>query len=237
MGGGTWTRGIVKNVYVMPVSGGAERKLLQVDGQGGIHAWSPDSRQLVVINDDKLVVVAATGGEPEVLATEQNFDGGLQWSLDGKRVLYTAYNPGPQSDIFAIDIAGGEPMNLTEDPKHYHCPPFSCSPDGKKVAYTKIEDDGDQHLWRFDLETGRKESLNTIAYNPVWSPDGNRIAFWSWRGEHICDIWALDVNTGQFQQITDDPDDKEDLAWSPDGNFIAFEITREDRQLWLMDLQ
>ena len=112
---------------------------------------------------------------------------------------------------------------------------MACSPDGKKLVYTKEDSAEDGNgLWSLDLETGQSQLLKTPGWNPVWSPDGSRLAFWSWRKGPL-DIFTLDVRTGGFQRLTEDEDEESNLQWSPDGKSLAFTLKREERQLWLLD--
>ena len=221
-----------KTLHVLPATGGTERELLEIE-EGGVFAWSPDSSRLAAFSGDKLLVLPVTGGQPQVLISEQKFDTDLVWSSDGNSIFYTAYNPGPQADIYRIPSAGGEPKNVTSDSKLYHCS-MACSPDGKTLVYTKLDSGAGERLWSLDLETGQQRPLNTPGWNPVWSPDSSRLVFWSWRRGPV-DIFTLDVRTGRLERLTEDDEVESELQWSPDGKSLAFTLKREERQLWLLD--
>jgi len=54
------------------------------------------------------------------------------------------------------------------------------SPDGKKLAYTALDQNGGRFIAVIDLNTKKKTILNTNSnncYGPVWSPNGNYIAY------------------------------------------------------------
>jgi dipeptidyl aminopeptidase/acylaminoacyl peptidase len=96
---------------------------------------------------DQLFVVSADGGAPRRV-TSGNWDvaGGLDWSADGRRVLFTGNRvkdwerAGNESEIYAVDLDSGAIRALTDrrgpdlNPK--------VSPDGRLIAYAGFDDAG-----------------------------------------------------------------------------------------------
>ena len=80
-----------------------------------------------------------------------------------------------------LDIIGGDP---------------DLSPDGTKVAYTKLEHGGAiRRIECVDLKSGTTTFLNNCehCFGPVWSPDGNHIVFNDFDGNEWY-ILLLDLN-------------------------------------------
>jgi len=105
-----------------------------------------------------------------------------QISPDGKTVAFvvTYYclkeNRG-NSDIWLVNIGGGEPLKLTSSKAADFQPRWS--PDGKKILFVSTRG-GSAQLYCIRVAGGEAQKLSNIstgAYGPVWSPDGKWIAF------------------------------------------------------------
>ncbi len=105
-----------------------------------------------------------------------------QLSPDGKWIVYTITVVDKEanktnSDFWLIPTTGGEPKQLTDNPKHDRHPRWS--PDGKKIVFESNRN-GSFQLYILDVEDNDVKQLTTIfteANQPIWSPDGKNIAF------------------------------------------------------------
>ena len=98
------------DLYVIPIAGGAPRKVASYFGDEGNVVWSPDSKRLAFIaapgrtKDDRVYVVNVAGGTPEnVLGTFKYEPQSITWRADGSIVM-TAVTGGSTS-VFRIDPA------------------------------------------------------------------------------------------------------------------------------------
>ncbi len=94
-------------------------------------------------NDDRyrhLFVVPATGGTPRQLTDGQWNHNGVEWTPDGRSILFTSMRvPDPdhqwrETDIYAVTLSSGEIRQLTRRSGPDNNP--TVSPDGRLVAYT-----------------------------------------------------------------------------------------------------
>ena len=104
------------------------------------------------------------------------------------------------------------------------------SPDGTRVAFTRVEVDRKEDSYRTSLwvmDTGGGEARPLTAgprdSQPRWSPDGRRIAFVRKpEGEKPAQIHLLPMEGGESSALTALEKGASNPAWSPDGARIAF---------------
>jgi Tol biopolymer transport system component len=104
-------------------------------------AWSPDGTE-IAIEDNRggtkraLWIVHADGSHQEKLTDYEGTSyGGLDWTHDGKAVIFAAL-AGERLQLFSELRAGGDPRQLTHDSGNLMHP--RVSPDGRWIACTRI---------------------------------------------------------------------------------------------------
>lgn len=134
-------------------------------GQPLFWAWSPDSTQLAVHVEDRVLIVDADGSNPQVI-TEQAGSFLTPWWMPDGSVLYredglTARSPDGSTHRLGIDAGAGR---------------FALDPDGRRVALIDRHEDGPA-LFVVDLLTDERTLVTderTAAF--FWSPDGRHLA-------------------------------------------------------------
>ena len=148
--------------------------------------------------------------------------GGLAWSSDGRRI------------VFSTGIFGGELWETPLDsPNHREKLPFghdveelAVSYPGHRLAFRQMHIN--TNIWRLDL-THPKDPVQKIVVSsreqhaPSYSPDGTQIAFESNRSGSQ-EIWISDADGSNALQLssfgitfTGSP------RWSPDGKLVVFD--------------
>ncbi len=103
-------------------------------------AWSPKDDEIALIErvDEArhiIWIVSLDGKKAEKLVEYSSLSyGGLDWTADGKTVIYSALS-GNQMQLFAVPRSGGEAHQLTLDPANLLHP--QVSPDSHWIACTK----------------------------------------------------------------------------------------------------
>jgi Tol biopolymer transport system component/ligand-binding sensor domain-containing protein len=144
-----------------------------------------------------------------------------------QRILFASDRDGDY-DVYAMDINGANPVNLTDNTAGERDPAWS--PDGRRIVFAS-DREGTWQIYVMDADGSDVHSLGVTGFQPRWSPDGSRIVFmagpeWAW------EIYVMDADGTNIVQLTDNEVADFTPSWSPDGSRILFETGRDapDRQ-------
>ena len=169
------------------------------------------------------------------------------WMPDGRSVLISIvkYHKTDQrapffSKTFQYEIASKQILPLLENASN-----LAPSPNGKKIAFLKRNDNKRNDIYLFDLAT-KKETLfytDTLRKNSLkWSPDGKKFVYNISTGtgpSATLEICVLNIATKQMKQITNSGKDRAyDPNWGPDSRQIVYYVEKGDNhdQILLTDL-
>ena len=103
------------------------------------------------------------------ISDNPGYDNQPGFSPDGAFVLYTSNRDGKQTDIFRYDIGAKATTQVTHTSESEYSP--TVTPDGKTFSVIRVEADGTQRLWRFDLDGANPnlvlENVKPVGYH-VW---------------------------------------------------------------------
>lgn len=103
-------------------------------------------------------------------------------SPDGKQVVFTVQEWSVEknkstSNLWLVDVAGGEPRRLTTANASDSAPVWS--PDGTRIAFlSKRGDDENASLYVLRRDGGEAEKILELPYplaTPKWTPDGKTV--------------------------------------------------------------
>jgi eukaryotic-like serine/threonine-protein kinase len=177
--------GPIGDYWVVPVSGGEARRLTDDTIFGGGPAWTPDGRFIIFPSQRAgsmtLWRIRADGGQPEPVLISAGEDTEPDISHDGRKLIYTNTR---NSHILTLnDATTLQPHELKESRVDMVDPSFS--PDGKRIVFFGINEEGDIHIYTIGTDgkgleqvtRGKKER----NIHPHWSADGSTIYFYQFQ--------------------------------------------------------
>jgi len=199
---------------------------------GGIHgSWSPDMRRFAFISvrtgDLYVMPVSPETGRPAGPSRklvegigERHSASSPGWSPDGKRIAFSWGKSG-NFDIWTIPATGGEPTQITDDPRWERWPIWSS--DGKSIVFARrrgLTENSTWDTWMLPAEGGTPTKIMESAYGAL-SPNGKWLAFERWRvdGGGLGILWLNDNH--QFPLVLPEKVG-EPFAWSHEGNKLLF---------------
>ncbi len=159
------------------------------------------------------------------------------FSPDGKTIAYTSNK---KADYFGLSSLYIYNVETKEEKKINDgiISTLSYSPDGKKIYYSKTENENPNwsnfsDIYVFNLETEKETRLTfgLRAHNPSLSADGKNLTF-AFSNDGTMNIGIVDSVGKNFRSLTKFKNGEQCYTpkWSPDGKTIIFGYSQKDNQ-------
>jgi len=160
------------------------------------YLYKPDAGEGITrFNDNQrlhIFVVDVASKRTRQLTKGDSDEHSIDWSPDGKEILYLT-NPEPNQDeffnydVFALKLADNSVRRITATEYMEYGPLWS--PDGKRILFrgtrrgltdreTTMED---THVWVMNADGSERREIGAVIDNrqgaPKWAPDGNSVYF------------------------------------------------------------
>jgi len=195
-------------------------------------SWSPDGNQVAFESnrDDstetEVYVIDLGTGTTTRLTDDSGFvDGQPAWSPLSTRIAFASDRDSAGTDIYLMDVDGGNVKRLTTDSSNDAQPTWS--PTGDRIVFVsdRIGGGGTDIFVMDTLGNNVVNLTNNAALDlaPAWSPDGSKIAFHSNRDPAGFAIWVMDANGANPIKVSPTDPPCELPSWKPDGLQIAYD--------------
>jgi Tol biopolymer transport system component len=151
--------------------------------------------------------------------------------IEQASILYVDGDEQGQSQVFRFDLAGGEPVLLTQNRAGVQ--DYALSPDGTTIVYTAMREDGGSDLAAVNIDGRYSRKIlscpEATCSGAVWSPDGQRLVYERINppslnaSSGLPSLWWLEVKTGETGPIFQDSQwPGFNPRWSPDGQWLSY---------------
>jgi eukaryotic-like serine/threonine-protein kinase len=229
--------GMTYAVYIRKTDGSPAVLL----GEGGAVALSPDGKSVIAQTQDtpsQLKLLTTGAGEPRDLTKDNVNHTWAKWFEDGKRLLFSADEPGKGVRLYVYDLASGKSQPIS--PEGVNGNAYTISPDSTMVA--AIGPDQKGYLYPVAGGDPRPIVGLNIGEQPInWTEDGKSLYIYQ-PGELPAQVYRLDIKTGQRtlwkQLLPSDPAGVENIGpiyMTRDAKTCVFGYHRMLADLYLVE--
>lgn len=217
-------------------------------------AISPDGTNLAYQRTENgrsslWVVNIPTGAERQLTTPIQGAYDRLAFSPEGDSLFITqtdAADPNKKTTLYELPVKSGDAKPVIDNVDGR----VTFSPDGKQIAFVRIERDSGRWDIIIANRNGGEERILTMSYAPelirwpAWSPKGDKLAAFKMNAEadkagNRNSLVEVDVQGGSASQIGHDRwSSVGSVVWVNDGTGLVFTASRRSgapMQIWYLD--
>jgi serine/threonine protein kinase/Tol biopolymer transport system component len=229
--------GLTYAVYIRKTDGSPAVLL----GEGGAVALSPDGKWAIAQTQEspsQFRLLPTGAGEPRDITKDNVNHSWAHWFPDGKRILFSADEPGKGVRFYVYELATGKSQVISQEGVNGTA--FAISPDSQQIAAIGP----DQKGYLYPVAGGDPKLIAGInpGEQPItWTADGQSLYIYQ-PGELPARVYRLDVKSGQRtlwkELMPSDPAGVENIGpiyMTPDAKTCVFGYHRMLADLYLVE--
>jgi len=225
--------GVSREIWGVAAGGGSPIALWS--DETGVFSDSPvftrDGRGVVHVSNragaTNLWLMPLQAGSTAVrLTSGPGPDTGPSLAQDGTLAFLSART---RNALLVYPLAGGDARTLVTHAAPLWAPRFS--PDGRELAFSRMEADGLWHVWTVPAEGGAARQVTAgkvPEIYPVYSPDGASLLFFTW-GREPGRVLRVARPGGVAVPLLPEASNSAYPDLSPDGSRLAVAVSERDR--------
>ncbi len=211
-------------IWLLPTTGGEAHQATFLPHGASSPVWSPDGQWLAFSAPVGPLDEEGEDGKPypKVRVIDR-----LWYRLDGAGFIFER-----RSHLFLLNVAGGEPVQITDGDWDDSEPAWS--PDGKTLAFASSREEDrwrapSPDIYTLAIENGKASDLRRLTDGtlgvaaPAWSPDSQSIAFLAalkWKSGGHMDVYTIPAGANQAAAAN--------LTFDFEGSFMDWTNTDAD---------
>ncbi len=168
-------------IFSIATDRGDIQRVTQSFSREGDPAWSPDAKWIAFVSDksgqEEVWMAHEDGTGLKKLSEGDGEKQAIQWAPDSKSLIYS----GSDHKLYRYDLESGKATVIASG-EASNIQGARFSPDGKWVAYSKLDHDLRPHVYVAPSTGGNEKRVGNSDLlfsetSPSWTPDGKRLVF------------------------------------------------------------
>jgi Tol biopolymer transport system component/DNA-binding winged helix-turn-helix (wHTH) protein len=226
----TW----LKDIFIVPTTGGEARRLTSSQHYISGLDWMPDGESLVFsagpssAGDLRLWRLSLEDGSLTWLPTPGQRPARPSIAAHRPRLVYEEQSLDSDIERVATGGTGEGSTTIVTSTRHDYSAQYS--PGGNYISFISTRS-GSPQIWVCDRDGGCCRQLTHFedAYieNPCWSHDEATVAFTAAPGSYTA-IYLADIETGEVKRLSTSDRHEMCLGWSREGDWLYCKSERDD---------
>jgi Tol biopolymer transport system component/tRNA A-37 threonylcarbamoyl transferase component Bud32 len=225
--------GVSREIWGVAAEGGSPARLWS--DETGVFSDSPvfthDGRGVIHVSNragatNLWLMPLRAGSSPVRLTSGPGPDTGPSLAHDGTLAFLSSRT---RNALLVYPLAGGAARTLVTHAAALWGPRFS--PDGRELAFSRMEADGLWHIWTVPADGGASQQVTAgrvPEIYPVYAPDGSSLLFFTW-GREPSRVLRVARPGGVPVPVLPEAPGPSYPDFSPDGRRLAVVVSEGDR--------